>query len=178
MIRTIPASNALANVQTHIGHFGELFYDPANASLRVSDAVTPGGLSVSGDVKTISANLTASQIANASVTPVMIIPAPGAGLINLVVSAVYVYYFGTVGFGSGSGTLCYNGNLASNADDSDEGVFQNTHSVFYSGGQNWTTIALSDAENAAITYATNSNSYIGGGDGRGVIHVAYWTIGV
>jgi hypothetical protein len=175
MIRTIPASNALANVQTHIGHFGELFYDPANASLRVSDAVTPGGLSVSGDVKTISANLTASQIANASVTPVMIIPAPGAGLINLVVSAVYVYYFGTVGFGSGSGTLCY---LASNADDSDEGVFQNTHSVFYSGGQNWTTIALSDAENAAITYATNSNSYIGGGDGRGVIHVAYWTIGV
>jgi hypothetical protein len=57
-----------ANPAEYIGRVGELFWDPASGSLRLSDGTTPGGISITGlsngfQARNETATVTASSVA-------------------------------------------------------------------------------------------------------------------
>lgn len=57
-----------ANPAEYIGRHGELFWDPASGSLRLSDGSTPGGISITGlsngfQARNETATVTASSVA-------------------------------------------------------------------------------------------------------------------
>jgi len=47
--KLFPAKMGGREASTFIGKKGEIFYDPTNTLLRISDGVTPGGISISTD---------------------------------------------------------------------------------------------------------------------------------
>jgi hypothetical protein len=143
-------------------------------------AITGGGGGVLIQVATIT--LSSAQILAAAVTPVPVLPAPGAGKFYIVISDIYEYIFGTVQYSGGSGGLFY-GTAMNNqaADFGDEGVFGSAVSSIYIGSS-LTALGVqptSVQDNVPLVFGINlqngQSPYVGG-DGTGVITVLYYVL--
>lgn len=48
-LRKIVSKRTSADAETYVGHLGEMWFDPENPELRVSDGVAEGGISIGGN---------------------------------------------------------------------------------------------------------------------------------
>jgi hypothetical protein len=129
-------------------------------------------------IGTVNVNLSAIEVQSLNTTPIRLVPAPGAGYMHIVLSAVFVYNYGTSAYtGPGLGYV-YAGNSAN--------FWGNVGNSFLSGTANKISIAnisnslydmpLTDFENQPINVTSGGNPT--GGDGTLTVIVTYVTVKV
>lgn len=122
----------------------------------------------------VTVTLTASQIANAHGTPIQILPAPGVGFANQVISAYYSFDFNTTAFSSSGATagLFYGANGSFPADNGDADLPSEGASSVYTSYGSTGPFTSSGVANKAVDYYNSGTNYHGG-NGTMKITVVY-----
>jgi hypothetical protein len=150
---------------------------PSSAiELSGASGLTPGPQIYETRLATVS--LSSHDLLNLSTRPITLVPAPGAGMVLILVLAIYRTTFGTSAYTGNA--QCYYGSTNEMVDMGDGNAFQATSNTVataasfceYNGSQVFTP--MTDLINQPIVVGASVT--LAGGDGTGTVSVLYYTL--
>jgi hypothetical protein len=134
-----------------------------------------------GGIQSTTVSLTSVQLLGLGTSPVLILAAPGAGKVTVVLNTIYEYTFGSVAYtyAGGGGGLFYGSSIeGATADNGDSSLLNGTVNqiIITAGGDTSNVNATSAVANQPLYYATNGNPTLGNGTLKITVYYLTFTL--